>query len=360
MKLFCKKKNEYSTEYNILGIKIKFTNYKEKINNLKNRLQMCESLVWSLTSGCKFIYTNENKFSLNDYKIIRSKEFYDNLGYFPDFKNPQTFNEKINWLQFNYYNKDENICCDKSTAKEYISNKIGKEYVIPLIGVWNNVNEINFDKLPNQVVFKNTISGGGVGVKIIKDLSSQNMDNLKYELNNLLFKWNFVGSVPQRRLIIERLIAEKYLPIREGAAVEYKMFCFNGKMEFCLFEIDYFGSNPRRAYYNREFNECNFSINPNIKKISINKKPKEYEKMIELAEILAQDFPFVRVDFYVIYNRIYVSELTFNSGGGYSIFCPREYDYKFGKLLDLTQIDKKYLTNDIVKTIANIEKTKQE
>ncbi len=357
MKLFYNKKiNDFTKELCIFGFKLKFTNHKKEF---KRKLPQCESMINNIMKGPHFIYTNANNFSTRDFKIYMSDVFYRALGYFPDLENPKTFNEKINWLKYNYFNPLENICADKYTAKGYFAQKAGEEYVIPLLGVWDNVNDIDFSKLPEKVVFKNTISGGTSGVKIIDNLSKLNKDELKYSLNKLLFNTNndtyCSCIVPERRLIKERIIAEKYIEEMDGHLFDYKFFCFNGKMEFLYVGLDAMGElDNKLVFLDRNWNilDLKHGAHPILNKEEI-KKPENFEKMIEISETFAQDFPFVRVDLYNINGKIYCGELTFNPTGGCMNFHSKEIDLKIGQMLDLDKIDKKFITDDIVKSIKS-------
>ena len=350
--LSIKKDNEKLLIY-LLGIKIKFSNKYKKIDD---RLNICERMIQDIYYGSRFVYTHGNNFSTSEFKRICADKFYHLMGYYPNLNNPQTFNEKINWLKYHYHNPVENYCCDKYTAKKYFSDKVGPRYVVPLLGMWEDVNDIDFDKLPNQVVFKNTLSGGHTGVKIVKDLSREPIDKLKYELNKLLFEWKndgySAGIMPKRKLIKERLIAEKYLAEIDSGIGDYKFFCFHGKPKFLYVAAYDEQNNCTMLFYDLDWNIQPF-YNVFYKPIEKNiPKPKNFEKMIEIAEKLAQDFPFVRVDLYNIDGEIYVGELTFNPTGGFIKFNEKKYDYELGEMLDLTKIDKKHLTNDIVKTLT--------
>ena len=353
MKLFYKRKYDYTTEYGIFGIKIKLTNSKKKIKNLEQRIAECEKNVYSLLHGERFVYSNAHQLTTSDYKSLISKFFYNVVGYFPDLKNPKTFNEKINWLKLNYYNPIENLCCDKYEVKKYVEEKIGEEFIVPVYGVYNNVNDIDFTKLPNQVVFKNTLSGGDSGVKIIKNLKESNIEELKYELNNLLFNWNNDGLcnclIPERRLIKERLIAEKYLGALDDDLDDYKFYCFHGKFKLGYVDVRIPNQKGKIYYFDKEWNLLPIKYINHLGDPSFfPQKPSNFDKMIEVAELLAKEFPFVRVDLYTVDNKIYFGELTFKAGGGFNKFND-DWDLKLGEMLDLTNIDKKYLINQKAK-----------
>ena len=358
MKLFKIEKNDCCIEINILGIKIKFTDYKQLSKNLEKRILFAEGNIHNLLYGSRFVYTNGDKISKDNFVRFCSNRFYDLLGYFPNLKNPRSFNEKINWMKYNYYNPIENSCCDKYTAKQYFTDKVGEEYTVPLLGVWDDVNDIDFDKLPEQIVFKNRVSGGAQGVKIVRNKSKIDLERLKYELNSLLFDWNNDGYTnclnPKRKEIKERLIAEEYIEQFDGQVYDYKFFCFHGKVKFLYVAKDHFpGQVSKISFYTPDMKPCGFwnACHPQIEEtVSV---PKNFDKMIEISEKLAEDFPFVRVDLYNIDGKIYVGELTFVPTGGFLKFNEIKYDFEIGKLLDLTKINPKFfLKPAIIETVA--------
>lgn len=265
-------------------------------------------------------------------------------GYDMNIDNPKTLNEKVQWMSLNYYNNSEEIhrIVDKHSFKKYIAEKLGDGYTIPLLACWDNVDDINFEELPQQFVLKSNWGGDGRQVKIIQDKNNIDIEELKHQMKKWLsFDGNpyfYAFNGPSKGLK-PCIIAEEYMPIRENEALEYKMFCFNGKLGFCLVEVDYFGGNPHRAYYDKDFNELDYKIG-GIPVKHLDHKPETYDKMVEIAEFLAKDFPFVRVDFYDVAGRIYVGEMTFTSGGGFSNFEPVEIDYKLGEMLDITELQK--------------------
>lgn len=343
-KIFNVEKSQLHKIYTIAGIKIKIID----IDLIKSKLKLLLDNQWrnrELARNYQFFWANNEKYTVTQKIWYLSELFYRLCGYFPDFKHPKSLNEKLNWLKFNYYDPRLLKIVDKYEFKQYIKENLGDGYTIPLIGVYEDVNDIDFDKLPQKFVIKTTIGNGGIGCQLVKDKNKINIDKLKYTFNNLMQEWNspfFQSYQPGFKSIQPRIIIEEYMPIREGAALEYKMFCFQGEMKFCLIECDYFGKKPARAIYDKQFKELPFTIR-RLPKRTLKEKPQLYEEMITIAERLAATFPFVRVDFYVINNKIYLSELTFNSGAGFSVFTPTEWDYKLGEWLDLTKLNPEYI-----------------
>ena len=287
----------------------------------------------------------EQKFTVREKLWLMSRRFYKNAGYYPNFKMPKSLNEKINWLKFNYHDPIQTTCIDKVLVKEWVESKVGKNYVIPLIGTYFDVNDIDFDKLPSKFMLKTPFNAAGKGCFLVEDKQSLDIDLFKSKINDAMQDWNnlYYYCLSRGYKDIEpKILIENYMPIREGAALEYKMFCFHGKMKFCLIECDYFGKHPQRAIYDADFNNLPFKIGK-YKHIQLAEKPKNYDKMVELSELLSKDFPHVRVDLYDINDQIYVGEMSFTSGGGYSTFIPREWDYKIGEWLDLSKLNPEYL-----------------
>ena len=335
--IFSINNEKFHKTINFLGLKFKIISKKallkefKKLNYFMTRMQIPTLYLADLTKEEKEWYL--------------SKIFYEETGYFPDLKNPKSFNEKINWMKLNYYNPIEKNIIDKYEFKNYIKEKLGEGYTIPAIGIYNGINEIDFTKLPSSFVIKITNQGSAQGVKIIKDKRKIDIGKLKYELNDLMQNWNSIYWWCFSRGykdIKPRILIEEYMPIREGKALEYKMFCFHGEVKFCLIECDYFGKNPKRAFYDKNFNEMPFKIGK-MPKVRLKNKPENYDLMVKIAEKLSESFPFVRVDFYDIKGKVYAGEMTFTSGGGFSKIYPVEWDFKMGEWLNIKDINQQHI-----------------
>ena len=341
-KFFTLKENNLHYELKILGIKFRIKSTKlvyKRIRELqRNQLTPRSS---------EFFWAAEEKYTLRDKIWYLSQEFYETVGYYPNIKQPRSYNEKLHWLKLNYYNPVENICIDKHLAKIYIDKILGEGYTIPLLGVYEDVNDIDFEKLPEKFVIKSPYDGGGLGMIVVDKKNKPDIDKLKYDINNMLVKWhNLYYRFLSRgyKEIEPKIIIEEYLPIQEGKAIEYKMFCFQGKMKFCLVELGYFGKHPLRAIYDADFNVMPFKIGK-IKYTTLREKPANYDKMVKIAEKLSSDFMHVRVDFYDVNGKIYVGELSFSSASGFGVFTPREWDFKIGEWLELDRLPKEYINN---------------
>lgn len=266
--------------------------------------------------------------------------YFRHFKKFIDFDNPKTFNEKIQWLKLNYRKEEYTNLVDKYRVKQYITKLIGEEYVIPTLGVWKNVDDIDFKSLPEKFVLKcNNDSGGIVICKNKKDFDEVKAKSfLKERLKNNGYwygrKWPYKNVKPC-------IIAEKYMEDSISKDLkDYKFFCFNGSMEFFDIDIDRFIEH-RSNYYDRNGNFLPFGKTycpPDYtKKIEM---PKNLDKMIELAETISHNTVLSRIDFYEIDGQVYFGEITFYPGSGFSPFTDEKWDYKLGDMIDLPNIKK--------------------
>ncbi len=249
--------------------------------------------------------------------------------------NPQTFNEKLQWLKINDRKDLYTTMVDKYEAKEYVANIIGEEYIIPTLGIYNKFEDIYFERLPNQFVIKCTHDSGGV--VICKDKSNFDIKKAKNKINKCLKKnYYYLGREWPYKNIKPRIIIEKYMEdTKNDDLIDYKIMCFNGKVKcsfICLnrrsktgLNVDFYDINWNKMPFERHYK--NSSI--------ITPKPEQYDKMVELSEKLSQNIPFLRVDFYEINGKIYFGELTFFPGSGMEEFTPDEWDKKLGDFLIL-------------------------
>ncbi|ONI37874.1 glycosyl transferase [Candidatus Epulonipiscium fishelsonii] len=265
------------------------------------------------------------------YLMLRCKA---KLGYFPNLNNPKTFNEKLQWLKLHDRNPRYTKLVDKYEVRKYIAKKIGKEYLIPLLGVWDNFDEIDFDKLPNQFVLKATHDSGGVF--ICKDKNNFNKEDARKKINKSLKRNYYWGERewPYKN-VKPKIICEKYMVDESGYELkDYKIFCFNGKPK--LIQVNYGRfTNHKRNYYNLKWQHLDLEINSPTDKNVIIQKPKNFDKMIQLARILSKDFAHVRIDFYSIKDKLYFGEITLYHGSGYEEIRPFKYDKLMGSWINL-------------------------
>lgn len=249
--------------------------------------------------------------------------------------NPQTFNEKLQWLKLYDRKPEYTKMVDKYEVKKYVANIIGDEYIIPTIGIYNNFDEINFEELPKQFVMKCTHDSGGI--VICKDKQKLDLKEAKIKIkrslkNNYFYfgrEWPYKNVKP--RIIIDEYIEDN---IRHEL-VDYKIYAFNGQCDYVMACFDRFNGGPKFIYFDREWNiKKEFSKDGLKYGENINlSKPKNIDKMFECAEKLSQGIPFVRVDFYEANGKMYFGELTFYPSSGFDNDRTKEcQDYLDNKL----------------------------
>lgn len=252
-----------------------------------------------------------------------------------DLKNPVTYNDKLQWLKLYYHRPDFTMMADKVAVKQYVADLIGSEYVVPLIGVWDNVDEIEWEKLPRQFVLKTNHDGGNFGVVICRDKAQFNRQKAKQRLNASLHRNTYLlGREWPYKNIPRKVFAEQYIEDASGKEmVDYKFLCFDGKVKL-LFISSERQHGVKMDYYDEDFNHLDLTQSHSTASIPP-EKPQHFELMKELAEILSKGIPHVRVDFFEVNGKVYFSEYTFFSYGGWAAFHPDEYDYKLGEYITL-------------------------
>lgn len=261
--------------------------------------------------------------------------FKHKLGYKLNLKEPKSFNEKLQWLKLNDIHSEYTQMVDKVEAKKYVASLIGDEYIIPTLGVWNSVEDVDWDKLPNQFVIK--VSSDSGGVIVCKNKSNLDFNKAIKKLNSDFKKnyYNYNKEYPYRD-IKPKIIAEQYMEDRKtGELRDYKFFCFNGEPKILKVDFNRFKSH-RANYYDINknllmFGEATFPPDYN-KEIEF---PDNYEKMVQLVRIIAKSIPFVRVDLYNVNGYIYFGEITFFPASGLGKFTSLEWDYKLGSMIQL-------------------------
>ena len=260
------------------------------------------------------------------YKLMMHREL--------NLKNPLTFTEKLNWIKLYDRRPEYTMMVDKYAVRQYVNEKIGEEYLVPLIGVWEKVEDIDFDSLPNQFVLKCTHD---CGAYICRDKSQVDTEEikqwLKYHLGRNYYKWQ--REWPYKD-VKRKIICQKYLKEENcDKLTDYKFYCFDGE-PFFMYTHRFINGKEYLDFY--DMNYCHLSVSrsdyPNqyYKKAS---PPLAFEKMKLLAAKLTFGIPSVRCDFFEIEGKVYFGELTFSTAGGFIPFKPEEWDYKFGELLRL-------------------------
>jgi hypothetical protein len=275
-----------------------------------------------------------NPYVVNDKLAIKSA-YYFAFGRELDLKNPQTYNEKLQWMKLYYRRPIMTKMVDKYHAKEYVAEIIGDEYIIPTLGAWEHFDDIDFDTLPSQFVLKTTHDSGNVIVVRDKNLFDKTKarkileDSLKTDFYIKTREWPYKNV---KRLIL----AEKYMEDETGELRDFKFFCFDGKVRylFVATERQKPGVDVKFDFFDGEFNHLQL-VNGHQNSEHNIPKPQGFILMKNLAEKLSAGFPHVRVDLYSINGKIYFGELTFFHFSGLVPFNPEKWDSKFGQWLHL-------------------------
>jgi hypothetical protein len=317
--------------------------------------------------------SNYGAFDKLDDREYLKKKYKASTKQTLNLENPQNFNEKIQWLKLYDRKPEYTMMVDKYKVRDYIAKTIGKEYLIPLLGVWDNPDEIDFDKLPDQFVLKCNHNSGG-GMCICKDKSKLNIKKVKSNLRKGL-KQNYymLGREWPYKDVPRRIICEQYMTDESGIElkdykihnfngipkfievdfgrfaehkrnksddlVDYKFYCFNGKPEYCQVISGRF-TDERMDFYDMEWNHQEFTKLSTTGKPFKNadyliSRPKTFELMKKSASILSVGCPFVRIDFYEVAGKMYFGEFTLYPASGFGVFEPDEWNYIIGEKIAL-------------------------
>lgn len=253
------------------------------------------------------------------YLQMKYKQY---MGYSLNLSNPKTFNEKLQWLKLHDRKPEYTMMVDKYAVRKYIADTIGEEYLIPLLGVWDNPDKIDFNALPNQFVLKCN-HNSGLGMCICKDKSNLNIENVKNDLRKGLKQDYYLTcrEWPYKN-VKRRIIAEKYMSDEGKEELsDYKVLCFNGEAKLIEVHKGRFYGNHTADNYDEFWNKTDIEQYDLPKSDEILPKPKFLEEMLHLSRLLSKDLIHVRVDWYFTNNRLYFGELTFFDGSGYNLFC---------------------------------------
>lgn len=294
-------------------------NYKSLIRSRELRLKILSALSW-----------------VPD-RIMIPLQYRIHTGRKLNMNHPKRFTEKIQLYKLRYRNPLMLRCTDKYEVRKVVEEMGLKDILIPLVGVYDNVEEINFENLPSQFVAKTTDGGGGNQVLICRDKEQLGKDAFFNTLKGWMSmpktknagrEWAYENGCP-RRIIIEKLLVSdghKDLP-------DYKFFCFGGEVGF-VYGIDgrNFGNGARLGIYTPDFEKMEVYRADEIVQAKPMCKPENYESMVSLARRLSEEFPHVRVDLYNVDGRVYFGELTFYDGSGYMGYSPDSFDFEAGAL----------------------------
>ena len=273
------------------------------------------------------------KFGFNKKKFIEYL-FNDQMGYRFDINNPKTFNEKINAFKYNYKKKGRifSNLTDKNKVREYVKAKIGEQYLIPQLLFKKKITVDDLEKLPNSFVIK-TNNGSGTNY-IVKDKSKEDLNKLCNYMNNLLkIKYQYIWGEFHYGDIKPGIVVDELKVDKEGnLPYDLKCFCFNnnGKKHKVYFIDRVIGDDRCRKWIDEDWNEI--EIKSQFTRLDVDiKKPKNYKDIFRVIDILSEDFNFVRVDLFLLDNKIYFGELTFTPTAGYLKFDDDVTDKMWGE-----------------------------
>ena len=268
------------------------------------------------------------------------KQYKNIFGTSLNLDDPQTFNEKLQWLKLYNRKPEYTMMVDKYKVREYIAQTLGEEYLIPLIGVWDDPDEIDFDALPDQFVLKCN-HNSGLGMCICKDKSKLDIPKAKADLRKGL-KQNYylTGREWPYKDVPRKIICEQYMQDDSGTGelADYKVLCFNGEPRLVEIHHGRFEGIHTQDFYDRNWNKTDFEQLEDPLSNEVMEKPSFADGMFRLSKILAKDIPHVRVDWYHTGGRLYFGELTFFDGSGFSPFVG-DQDRIIGEWIQLPSKD---------------------
>lgn len=268
---------------------------------------------------------------LVDDETAVKRFFKKKAGYELDLSDPQTFSEKMNWYKLNVRNSLMPECADKIAVREYVK-KCGLEHLLnEMYAVYNSVDDIDPDILPDQFVIK-AAHGSHMNL-IVPDKSRVEWKKQKLLMSTWLKQdiyWS--GREWVYKDLPKRLFAERFISDEDGELKDYKFFCFNGEPAYLEFDVGRYNGKHYRNYYDMDMSFVPISDScPNDKNINLPFEKSVFDEMKQIVKTLAEPFQFVRVDLYYVNGKIYFGELTFFDGGGFQFFNEKEYDTKFSE-----------------------------
>lgn len=278
----------------------------------------------------------KKKLSLKQQREWINTRYKKRIGTDMNWENPTTYTEKMQWSKLYDRNPLKTLCADKYKVRAWVKEKIGEEYLIPMLGVWDKFEDIDFQSLPKSFVLK-TNHGSGTNI-IVKNKETLNYKNAKCRMQDwLATDYGYKTLELHYSDISPKIIAEQYVESDYGELQDYKFLCFMGKAYYCWVDMGRYTEHTRNVY------DLGWKLQPWNQEMYAHYKepipmPKDYDKMVELAEILSQEFSHVRVDLYNVNGKIYFGEMTFTNGGGFDRILPFEYNQMLGDLWEIQEL----------------------
>lgn len=284
------------------------------------------------------INANRGKYDSMDDETYLRKKYKAIMGRELDLDSPETFSEKLQWLKLHDRKPEYSVYADKYAVREHIAKTLGEQYLIPLLGVWDSPDEIDFDSLPDKFVLKCT-HNSGLGMCICTDKSSLDTSKVRAELKKGLEQnYYFTGREWPYKNIKPRIIAEKYITDTEDSAglSDYKFFCFNGTADSVMLCLERNTGDTKFYFFDKDWNLKRLNVRgKNAPADFTLPKPECTDEMFAAAEKLSQGFRFIRIDLYQSCGKVYFGEMTFFPDSGFDRNILDETDRYWGGLIKL-------------------------
>lgn len=301
---------------------------------MKTKMQLAKEMLVNPDKRFRFLVSKGLYNRVSD-KLFLKIIYKHKMGKPLNLDSPQTFNEKLQWLKLYDRRPEYTKMVDKYAVRKHIAETIGEEYLIPLLGVWDNSDAIDFNALPNQFVLKCN-HNSGVGLCICKDKSKLDIERTKEGLRRGLKQdYYLTGREWPYKNVPRKIIAERYLVDQNtNEIIDYKFHCFNGDPFYCQVFFDRHTS-EKTVFYNMNWEKQEIG-RPNIEPYKGEyPQPQNFSLMMELARKLAKNLPYARIDLYDVMGHVYFGEITFFPASGFNPFVPDRWDLIWGDLIKL-------------------------
>lgn len=264
------------------------------------------------------------------YRVIMGRKL--------NLKNPKEYNEKLQWLKLNDRKPEYSTMVDKYEVRGYIEDLLGDKYLIPCLGIYDSVDDIDIDALPDRFVLKCTHDSGSV--EICKDKSSFDIEGARHRLSQAM-KRNYYATYREwpYKYVKPRIIAEGYLEGDGGDLKDYKVMCFNGEAKIVEVHENRFveGKVHTQTFYDREWNIVPLTQVETVTVDRPSERPRQLDEILRLSELIAKDMYHARIDWYIEGDKIYFGEITFFDGSGFESFSTPEMERMLGDMIKLPE-----------------------
>lgn len=264
------------------------------------------------------------------YRVIMGRKL--------NLRNPREYNEKLQWLKLNDRKPEYSTMVDKYEVRGYIEDLLGDKYLIPCLGIYDSVDDIDIDALPDRFVLKCTHDSGSV--EICKDKSSFDIEGARHRLSQAM-KRNYYATYREwpYKYVKPRIIAEGYLEGDGGDLKDYKVMCFNGEAKIIEVHENRFveGKVHTQTFYDREWNIVPLTQVETVTVDRPSERPRQLEEILRLSELIAKNMYHARIDWYIEGDKIYFGEITFFDGSGFESFSTPEMERMLGDMINLPE-----------------------